>query len=75
MARYRHKARQRASVYPLTIRCRTWVEPRGITPAPQGAGVIVYLKEVIEMTDDETGTTGTFWLVTSPITSEEEENV
>ena len=40
------------------IRCRTWVEPRGMTPAPQGAGVFASddWREVIEMTDDDTGT-------------------
>ncbi len=53
-----------------------------MTPAPQGAGVFAYIedenipikREVIEMTDDETGTTGTFWHAENPITFIEEEN-
>jgi len=31
-------------------------------------------KEVIEMTDDDTGTTCTLWYATHPITYEEENN-
>ncbi len=32
------------------------------------------IKEVIEMTDDDVGTTGTLWYTTYPITCEEENN-
>ncbi len=48
-----------------------------MTPAPQGVGDFVCLaKEVIEMTDDETGTTGTLlWHAGNLITFEEENNV
>jgi len=53
-------------------------------PTPQGVGgFCVYgsvdedipvKREVIEMTDDETGATGTFWHAENPITFIEEEN-
>ncbi len=70
-ARYSHRARRQAS--PVA---GTWVEPRGRTPAPQGAGVCASgnLREVIEMTDDDTGTTRRLWCTIHLITHEEEEN-
>ena len=49
-----------------------------MTPAPQGAGVCVYSdrksdwKEVIEMTDDEPGTTRVLYYVNDSITLETE---